>query len=591
MAQLTIILSDGRSRTHTLSSGAAEAAGRDPACEIWIDDPGTSRRHARFRKTPEGFAVEDLGSKNGTLVNDAPCAARILRDGDVITLGTVQLTYQDDDSSAEPPTVVVTDRPADRQSARYSNPGDRVQLPQQRLQVIYELSDRLTRLRDRDQLLSDAMDICFDMLRFERGAIAVRRPGGRTVDWPVVRHLRGKEGELTISRTTLSRALDHGERAIVTEDRFGNADPTVSMVQHGIRSAMCVPLMYDNNVLGVIYGDRISTAAVYTPEDVDFLAAIARQVSIGLVNARLLDEQRQMARLEKDLELARRIQNGLLPAALPARPGLKVAALNEPGNRVSGDYYDVIERPDGRLWMLVADVTGEGVAAALLMANLQAAVRATIDETDDPAELMTRWNRLICANTDSSKFITALLGLIDPAARRARFTAAGHFPPLIVRSLAEPQASACASALAEPSYKHEGAAEPQASACASADSPTPLPPFRGVTSAPLQADFPLGVFDDARYQTVEVDLGPAPCTVFSYTDGVIEARDRSDALFGHPRLAAVLAERAADPPGAMLTAVRKAVTRFIDGAPQSDDITMLAVTLEASQREAADEHG
>src|SRR5262249_44593642 len=157
-------------------------------------------------------------------------------------------------------------------------------------------------------------------------------------DWPIVRNLRGNEGELTISRSLLNRALEHGERAIFTDAGGGTVDPTMSIVQQGIRSAMCVPLLQGAEVLGIIYGDRTSTATAYQDEDIDFFAAIARQISIGLINCRLMDDQRQMARLHRDLDLARSIQGGLFPPSLPNRQGLRVAALNDPGQRVSGDY-------------------------------------------------------------------------------------------------------------------------------------------------------------------------------------------------------------------------------------------------------------
>ncbi|RJP34428.1 MAG: FHA domain-containing protein [Phycisphaerales bacterium] len=538
VSRLSITLTNGSTLTHVLRRDRAEVIGRDPSCDIWVDDPSTSRRHAQFTCTPEGYVVEDLGSKNGTLVNDQPRDRHLLADNDVVLLGTVRVRFTREAEAAGAQSVLVTDRPPSQETARYSHPGAKVHLSKQRLQTLYDMSDRLTRVRDPQQLLSDAMDVCFEMLHCERGAIAVRRPGSRTVDWPVVRNLRGREGELTISRTTLSRALEHGERAIVTEDTLGQADPTVSMVQHGIRSAMCVPLKYEDEVLGVIYGDRVSTAATYTAEDVDFLAAIARQVSIGLKNARLLEEQRVKVQLERDIELARHIQTRLFPKDLPDRPDLKVAAINEPGNRVSGDYYDIMELPDGRVWMIIADVTGEGVAASLVMANLQAAVRATIDASADPAALMARWNRLIYENTDASRFITALLGLIDPASRTAQFTAAGHFPPIRLEA-------------------------------------------SGPGAAPLEikADFPLGIFETAAYTNTEVVLGARPCTLFCYTDGVIEAQNEAQSMFGHSTLVDLLAQHRDEPPARLLGNVRRAVGKFRGDAPQSDDLTMLAIAM------------
>jgi len=536
VADLVITLSDGRTLRHRLDAVPA-VIGRDAACDIPIDDPSTSRRHARFVPAGSGFLVEDLGSKNGTLLNDAPATSAPLRDGDRILLGSTLVVFHAQGAThAGSHVVVADDADVTRSHAtRYLSGDKRLILSQRRLQLIYELSGRLTTLQNRQKLLEDAMDVSFETLQFERGAIGVRKDRGRGVDWPVVRNLYGAEGELTISRSLLSRALEYGERAMFTDAAGAAADPTMSMVQHGIRSAMCVPLTHQNEILGVMYGDRTSTSATYNDEDIDFFAAIAQQVSIGLINNRLLDEKQQMIRLNHDIDLARQIQTGLFPKALPKRPDLEVAALNEPGQRVSGDYYDVIERSDGRVWTLIADVTGEGVAAAILMANLQAAVRATIDETEDPARLLDRWNKLIARNTDPSKFITCLLALTDLKTRKVRIGCAGHHGPYIMRE--------------------DGG---------------------GPDHAELLGGLPLGVAEDAGFESVELDLGPKPAMFVFYTDGVIEAMNMANEQFGEERLRAAIQEHRELKPAGVIKHIRKCVTTFVDGAQQSDDITLLA---------------
>ncbi len=538
MAELLITLSDGRTLRHTLG-GAPETIGRDAGCDIPIDDPSASRRHARFTPTPEGYLVEDLGSKNGTLVNDAPCRNTVLRDGDRVMLGAAVAVFRVRESRSTGSVVVSDTGAAESHATRYVGRDKQLVLSQRRLEMIYELSGRLTMLQGRDELLENAMDICFETLQFERGAIGLRQRKGRGVDWPVVRNLRGREGELTISRTLLSRALEHGERAIFTDVGGGNADPTVSMVQHGIRSAMCVPLLDRNGTLGVVYGDRTTTSTHYSDEDIDFFAAIAGQVSIGLINTRLLEDQKDMIRMSRDLDLARTIQTGLFPRTMPDHDGLRVAALNEPGQGVSGDYYDVIERPDGRCWLLMADVTGEGIAAALLMANLQAAVRVTVDKAEDPGALLTRLNALIHRNTASSKFITALLALIDPKERTVTFSNAGHCPPLLTR--------------ADGSRPEEPAHEP---------------------------NFPLGVVEEAAYKSHKLDLQADPVTFFCFTDGVMEAMNTDGSQYGMDRLLTALAEAADKPPGPLVKHIRKSVSTFVGSAPQSDDITILAARIE-----------
>lgn len=535
LAELTIQLPNGSTWRHVLKS-SPEVIGRDAGCEIPIDDPSASRRHARFLHTGEGFVVEDLGSKNGTLVNDAVCTSHVLQDGDRILIGSVLAVFHD---RAQPsaPSVVIAEDAGSTHATRYATRDTRLVLPQQRLQMIYELSERLTTLQNQDALLNGALTICFETLHFERGAIGLRRRNQRGVDWPVVRNLRSAEGELTISRTLLNRALEYGERAIFTGGDQAHADPTMSIVQHGIRSAMCVPLIHDQQILGVIYGDRLTTRTVYTQEDIDFLAGIARQISIGLVNWQLLEQQQQMIRLNHDIDVARNIQTGLFPRNLPNHERLKVSAINDPGQRVSGDYYDVIELPDGRLWCLIADVTGEGVSAALLMANFQAMVRATVDESDDPGRLMTKWNDLICANTSSSKFITCLLALIDPKSRSVHVANAGHHPPLIIRTGQAPSTLDC------------------------------------------EASLPLGISRGEVLNTVRAELGREPCIYFSYTDGVIEAMNGEGEMYGVHRLEEDLNDLTELSPPALVKQVRKSVSAFVGGAPQSDDITILAARI------------
>ncbi len=537
MAELVITLSDGRTIRHELGS-RPEVMGRDASCEISIDDPSTSRRHARFSPTPQGYMVEDLGSKNGTLVNDAPCTSHVLRNGDRVLLGSALAVYREEKELSSQSVVIADDLTATH-ATRYVSRDQRLSLPQRRLEMIYEFSGQLTTLQEQRQLLENAMDICFNTLQFERGVIGIRVPEARTLDWPVVRNMRGKEGEITISRTLLNRALEHGERAIYVDDDSGKADPTVSMVQQGIRSAMCVPLIHQDQILGILYGDRISTSTAYTNEDIDFFAGIAQQVSIGLINCRLMAEQERMIQFSRELDLARQIQTALFPTTMPHRDQFKVAAINDPGARVSGDYYDVIEREDGRVWCLVADVTGEGIAAALLMANLQAAVRATIGETDDPATLLSRWNQLICRNTDSSKFITCLLALVDPEARTVGLASAGHCPPLILRS--------------------------------GQDAPEEVRAESGL---------PLGVQEEINYTSTTVDLGPTPAAVLCYTDGVIEAMDGEGHMFGTKRMHDAFVEVAVESsPQTIVKHLRKHVARFTAGARQSDDITLLAARI------------
>ncbi|MHC5111629.1 MAG: SpoIIE family protein phosphatase [Planctomycetota bacterium] len=540
MVELVISCTDGRTQRRVLGDEPL-VMGRDSACDVWIDDPAASRRHARFSQTAEGFSVEDLNSKNGTLVNgnpidDAHGRQRFLFDGDVIEIGSTRVRFRAGTVDTGPEIVDDTNQQTTF-ATRYVSRDDKLVISENRLQIIYELSERLTRLQGRQELLDSAMEICVQNLNFEGGAIGLRSKDKKGVDWPVIHNLSGAEGGLRISRTLLNRALEHGDRAIFTEDGAGMSDPTQSIVQQGIRSAMCVPMTDGDEVLGVIYGDRTSTSKRYTNEDIDFFAGIAKQVSIGLINTALLDKQAEMARLNYEIDLARTIQEGLFPTDFPATDRLRVAAINEPGNRVSGDYYDVLPLENGMTWCIVADVTGEGVAASLLMAYLQAAVRLTIPRSTSPADLLSEWNKLLCNNTETSKFITCSLALIDPSSRKLWLSSAGHCLPVLVR---------------------EGT------------DPVEIEPQPGC---------PLGVEANQEFPAQEVDLGDAPCTYVVYSDGVTEAMNNEQEMFGVNGLLECLRNTTDLNPLPVIKQIRREVTRFSDGAPQSDDITILAARI------------
>ncbi len=535
MAELCITTSDGRSRTHTLGNGSI-TLGRDPTCDLPIEDLSASRRHVMIRCESGRYFLEDLGSKNGTLVNNVPVQSLRLRSGDVILIGAVRAVFHEERDASTSMTVVVSDDVPRRESTTYRAVPDRMKLDHRRLEILYKLNERLTRLRDRDELLSDAMDVCFEMLHFERGAIGLKHDRGTLVDWPVVRNLRGAEGQLNVSRTILSSALTDGKCVIMNDMDTSEIDPTISIVQQGIRSAMCVPLMSCEQVLGVIYGDQVRSGRTYTKEDIDFFAGIARLITTGLINARLMAEQKLKLQLESEISMAREIQTGLFPARLPDRPDVTVAALNDPGRHVSGDYYDTIELDEHRLAFLMADVTGEGIAASLLMANLQAAVRVTLATGEPLAEAVTRWNSLIYANTDASKFITCLAGVVDTASRELEVCSAGHHPPFVV---------------------------------------TP----DSCRLMALDSEYPLGVIKDAVYHTCVVPLDAQPCTLVAYTDGVIEAMNDAGELFGSEASQCALKEAKSVEPAALIRRLRQAVRNHSGRLPQGDDITMLAIHL------------
>ena len=176
MAELKITLADGRTMRHTLGT-EPEEIGRDSTCDIPLDDPSASRRHARFTPTAHGYLVEDLGSKNGTLVNNASCTSKLLKDGDEIQIGSAAVLYVSS-ASVSVGTVVVSDEDTSSHATHYVAKDKQLALSQKRLEMIYQLSARLVTLQSQDLVLETAMDICYETLSFERGAVAIRPRSG-----------------------------------------------------------------------------------------------------------------------------------------------------------------------------------------------------------------------------------------------------------------------------------------------------------------------------------------------------------------------------------------------------------------------------
>lgn len=509
--------------------------GREATCDVHIDDGITSRRHARLYRDSGGqYWLQDLNSKNGILVNDQKIATTRIRNGDRIAIGHCILTLTTDQ-----PSVVLSDAEPGADFATTSAWGadQQLDLPRQRLEKLYELNERLTGRFDRDDLLNEVLDICAELLRFERAGIAIWPGGGRELQWIKLKDLRANTtGEFRISRSLVDRALREGERILINDTAF--MDPTASMISNNICSAMCVPMKYLQEVHGVIYGDRVTSTGGYGREDIDFFAALGRLGAMGLANVQLVEEMKRRQQVEQQLILGREIQDRLFPAEPLVRPGLIIDALNDPGQKISGDYYDFFERADGLIVVVIADVVGKGVPASLLMANLQAAVHVTLEDETDLARAVDSLNRLICRNVSDSRFITAIFALLDPAARKLTYVNAGHPWPYVLR------------------------------------------PGGRAEEVIFESNLPLGIDPEMKCESGVIEITDLPATLFLYTDGVPEAENEQGELLGNDRMARLLETNTDQPPHELVTRLRRSIKQFTRSHPQSDDITMLAVRLE-----------
>ncbi|MCG8405145.1 MAG: SpoIIE family protein phosphatase [Phycisphaerales bacterium] len=538
MAHLMLQFPDGRSSKFPIQKPEL-FVGRDASCDITLKDGITSRRHARLFSDGEGhYWIQDLRSKNGISLNDQPISEARIQHGDRIGIGTCQLTL-----FAEPlPTVVLQETSLETQTGATSawRADERLDLPRKRLETLYELNERLTGRLDRDDLLNELLDVCTEQLRFERTGIAVWPGKPHPLQWIHLRNIGAdSSGTFSISRSVVDRALYHAERILIVDTEEGEFDPTVSMVSNNIRSAMCVPMEYLQEVHGVIYGDRVSSTGGYGKEDIDFLAALGRLGAMGLANVQLVEEMRHRQQVEIQLQLARQIQSNLFPAEPLEMKGVQIHGLNDPGLAVSGDYYDYFLREDGLIMVVIADVAGKGVPASLLTANLQAAIRVMLTKEKHLVETVEALNRLICENTGDASFITAIIGLLDPANRTFTYVNAGHHGPYLIRE-----------------EKH----------LEKLDEADPCLPF--------------GVESNATYQLGKIELPSSPSTLVFYTDGVPDAENEQREHFQEDRFSAALESNFGQPPGELITRVRRSIKQFTRNHVQTDDITLVAVKLD-----------
>ncbi len=300
--------------------------------------------------------------------------------------------------------------------------------------------------------------------------------------------------------------------------------------QQGIGTV--VPMLSQNALRGVLcLGERVGGER-FDRGDLEYLSALARMTISELENARMFAEMVEKQRIEKELSLAKTIQQGLLPKELPRIAGYSLAAINESSQQVGGDYYDVIRLNDDEYILAIGDVAGKGIPAALLMANVQAALRTIAPLRLPLPEATTRINALIHGNTSIDKFITFFWGVLNIATHEFHYVNAGHNPPYIAR------ADGGITALSDGGL------------------------ILGILSTP--PPYSMG--------TARLDPGD---TLVCYTDGVNEALSREMEEFGDDRLRDLVSQCRQRVACDALSCIRDEVLRFTEGAPQSDDITML----------------
>ncbi len=540
--ELIIRTPDGKSRSVPLSNDRI-SAGRSASNDIsYPEDSGLSRQHLAFERTGPDWIVRDLGSKNGTLVNGTRITVpHKLRPGDRVSAGHLSIEFCEVGASEAPAntvvfvdSAVVTAATTTAASSLEALMGPEVEdfgktrIFQGSLQTraLIRAGLELASHRTLAELFEVIMDLSLEAVGANRGVLMVLE-GAELV----VRAARGQGFQ--ISSLVRDRVLKEGRSELVVDAQIDQAfRERASIVAQNVRSMMAVPLQAKDRVIGLIYLDSPNTFQPFSREDLNLLTVMANVAAIRIEHSRLAEVEAAERLLAKELDQAGQIQRGLLPSSAPDVPGVDLAGATNACRTVGGDYYDFITYPDGRLLMLVGDVAGKGMPAALLMSSLQARVQVLFEDCDDLAAKVTRLNKSVAANCPENRFITFFICVMDPSTGEVTYCNAGHNPPLLVRKSGEVEKLATGGII-------------------------------------------LGIMPRFPFQQAQVTMERGDVLVM-FSDGVSEAaKPVVDEEFGEDRLAELVRSHSEEPAEAIVKMVIDEVAQFTEGAPAADDITVV----------------
>jgi serine phosphatase RsbU (regulator of sigma subunit) len=526
--------------------------GRSSSCHVLLDAVAVSREHSCIHCIDGRYYVEDLRSRNGTLVNDqAVVGRRRIGNRDRIRICEFLFRFDGpplDPNEGEPSTISDNPPEVEEDSSTIEAAVGRDDLLRKghsshRLQALLDLCTRVTRALEVDPLLELVVDSLFELFaQADRGFAILEEERTGTFEPRLVRTRRRADlPHARYSRSLLRKCLATGQGLLYEDNNSSQirATATGSTVDLRVRSTMCVPLVApDGRTFGALLLDTPDRLRKFTEEDLAFLMGVAQQTAIALENARLHQELMARERMVRDLALAQQVTLGFLPQRLPEVPGYAFFAECEPALEVGGDYYDFIPLPGQRLALMLGDVACKGVSAALLMAKLSSDVRLSLLTAADLPGAVARLNELLVGHVlQTDRFVTLTAGILDPAAHTLTLVSAGHPVPLVYR-------------------RATGGVE---------------------KALPSEAvGIPLGVQDGVGCEARTLRLEPGDCLV-AFTDGITEAMSAAGQLFRWGGIVAALTagpESAADAGRRILDALH----RHTGGQRQLDDLTILCVS-------------
>lgn len=548
MPNLVITHSNGSAETFPLSR-LRTTIGRSARSDVCIPDAFASRLHAEVSKEGDVYWLRDLGSANGTRLNGNPVTEAVPVTSECeIQIGETRIRLDiadgfrrnvsaqlisDITSSLDPSVTISLPRLKNPTAEIFdSSLATRTDL----LSIISKVGVALLASTGLDQTLEQVAALVFDAVPAERVVVMLRDGNDGELEVKVAKS-RGNDDtidEVRISRAIMKEVVENANSVLTADAQHDPKFASQTIMLQGIRSVLAVPLSVDErHVFGLIYADSPTHQASFSSEHLDILTTLASVASIRVENASLLDERINRERMERELELATEIQQRFQPAGPPEITGYDFEGISFSCYEIGGDYYDYVERADGKVIVALGDVSGKGTAAALLMSSLHAAVHAQISAKSSLEQTIVSVNEYLSENTPSNRFVTLFLGELDPETGILRFINAGHNPPIVARASGEIEL--------------------------------------------LEAGgLPLGLMSFAEYESGQITLGSGDVLVV-YSDGVSEANNIKDDEFGLDRLKNVIKAHMGRPASAIRDKVESALSEFTGTAPANDDITLVIV--------------
>jgi phosphoserine phosphatase RsbU/P len=552
-AQIELISPENTRRSVPLTESPFLIGRGDAGNQLAIPDRRISRTCAAIVSADRQYTLEDRGNQLGVFVNgERVSGKRALRDGDVVTFG-IEDSYRVVFRSASPESTI--EHLLTRMGRITTSESSPIGLG--KLNLLLEATMLLHSQLPLDAVLEAMLDRAITVTDAERGLLLEVTGSG-----PLKQRLARRAGGTSMHAEAISptqtvlRMAIHSHTGVITGD-LQQADAAFrgaeSIIAQKLRSVVAIPLyamprastaesmvnVQRGEFLGVLYLDSRRPSA-FSKLDRQILDALAVEAASILDNARLVEHERQRQRLEQELSIAREIQQALLPRGFGDFPHLAISGFNTPCHAVGGDYFDVFRLEDNRTAFVIADVAGKGIGAALLTTMLQGALTG-ITLGADPVRVLQHINDFLCGHAEVGRYATMFLGILDRDGN-LDYLNAGHPSPLLLRR-------------------------------------------DGVSETFTKGSFPVGLIPTASYEVVRVPLEPGD-TLVLFSDGVTEAADPEEQLYGVPRLTEVLTGQHDAPLDQLQKRVADSVEKFSRGASQADDITLLFIRYRGAAQTA-----